>query len=218
MEKARRLINDGDQFMNKSAVLLGLLWLASSYRAYAEEPYRTEVQITGKESGPYRLSATVKPQKQPYKMDRSRDITNEDLSRILTPFVQLGGNPLDRQASEGDVKRALDDMDKSAESHHSTQPTTQSVDPHPHTTATIQDTVEELDPDVIETASYEELSVPDPDKQYRDLDAAINRARRDMQDALDRMNSARDEQARQQAIRDYEGAKQALQNATNLAP
>lgn len=194
--------------MKIKAVALATGWLFVALGASAEEPYRTDIQITGKENGPYKIGAQVKPKSRPYKMDRSKDITNEDLSRILTPFVQMSPLPMDRMARQEDVKRALDDMDKP-----SSQSNPQSVGAHPHTTAPIQDTVEEIDADPIETAGYE-MS----DQDYRNLDASIAKARSDMQEALDRISGAKNEQDRQQAMRDYEGAKQRLQDATNAAP
>jgi len=194
--------------MKIKAVALATSWLFVALSAFAEEPYKTDIQITGKESGPYKIGAQVKPKGRPYKMDPNKNITNEDLSRILTPFVQMSPFPLDRMAGEKDVKRALDDMDKP-----SSQSNPASVEAHPHTTAPIQDTVEEIDADPIETAGYEES-----DQSYRNLDASIAKARSDMQEALDRMSGAKDEQAKQQAMRDYDGAKQRLQDATNAAP
>lgn len=185
-----------------SPILFGLIWLSTGYSAFADEPYSTQLEITGKESGPYKLSATVKPVKKPYKMDRSKDITNEDLSRILHPIFEDGPFPL----RKSDVKEALDDMDKPAQ--HSQQPSTSSVGSHPATTATIQDTVEEIDPDQIEKPEYD-------DEHYRQLDMAISRARKDLQDAEDWLARAASEKDRQQAMRNIEGARQRLQDATN---
>lgn len=186
--------------MKIKAFTLATTWLLATAAAFAEEPYRTEVQIIGKESGPYKIGAKVQPKKRPYRMDPSRNITNEDLVRVIDALHPVQ-DPIVRDVIAGKTQKALEDLDKAA-----------SVGAHPHTTATIQDTVEEIDADPIETAGYE-MS----DEDYRNLDANISRARADMQNALDRMN-ATDEQARQQAIRDYEGAKQRLEQATSAAP
>ncbi len=69
--------------MKVNQILLAATWLIATSAAFAEEqPYKTDIQITGKESGPYSIGATVKPKKQPYKMDKSKDITNDDLGTI----------------------------------------------------------------------------------------------------------------------------------------
>ncbi|MBX9879913.1 MAG: hypothetical protein K2Y22_15755 [Candidatus Obscuribacterales bacterium] len=188
-------------------------WLLATSAAFAEEePYKTEVQITGKESGPYSIGAKVQPKKQPYKMDKSKDITNDDLGNIWNALSKdddpLGIEKMKKRAVlEGlDIKGALD----SAKSQGATENTTSSS-PHPDQTEMIADPVEEIAPSRDATADAME------DARVRQHDASVARARQDMKDALDRMHSA-DADGRQRAQRDYDGAKQRLQDLSNAAP
>ncbi|MBX9879962.1 MAG: hypothetical protein K2Y22_16005 [Candidatus Obscuribacterales bacterium] len=191
-----------NKLMKKYAVLLSLAWFSTSYCAFAEEPYSTQISITGKESGPYKLSATVKTVKKPYKMDPNKNITNEDLARVLHPFME--GTPFDVRKS--DVKQVLDDMDKPQQ--HSQHPSSPSVGAHPATTATIQDTVEEIEPDQVEKPEYD-------DEHYRQIDMALQRARNDLQTAQDDLSRARSERERQEAIGRIDNAKDRIQRATS---
>lgn len=187
--------------MKKYAVLLSLAWLSTSHCAFAEEPYSTQLSITGKESGPYKLSATVKPVKKPYKMDPSKNITNEDLAIVLHPFTE--GTPF--EVRESDLKQNFDDMDK-PQAH--SQPPSQSTGAHPATTATIQDTVEEIEPDQVEKPEYD-------DEHYKQLDLALQRARNDLQTAQDDLSRARSERERQEAIGRIDNAKDRIQRVTS---
>lgn len=197
----------------KTAIISSLLWLSTGYGALAEDgPFSTQINITGKENGPYKISATVKPVKRPYKMDPSRNITNDDLSNILKPLIEMSPFPMDRQASHEDIKRHLDEVDKTAGSHSSNlQPSTHSVDPHPHTTAVIQDAVEEIDAEPLETEHLD-------DAVLDQIDMAVNRARKDLIDAQDSLANAKSERDRQEAISRIENAKERLQKATSAQP
>lgn len=189
------------------------VWLLATGAAFAEEaPYTTEVQITGKESGPYSIGAKVEPKKQPYKMDKSKDITNDDLGNIWNALSKdedpLGIEKMKKRAVlEGlDVKAGFD----AAKSKGTTENTT-SASHHPEQTEMIADPVEEIAPSRDATADAME------DARVRNYDANVARARQDMQDALDRMHGA-DADGRVRAQRDYDGARQRLEDLSNAAP
>ena len=198
--------------MKVNQILLAATWLIATGAAFAEEqPYKTDIQITGKESGPYSIGATVKPKKQPYKMDKSKDITNDDLGTIWDALSKkddpLGLEKIKKRAIlEGlDIKGALD----AAKSTGASEPTTSSH--HPDQTEMIADPVEEIAP--TKDATVEAME----EERVRQHDASISRARQDMENALDRMHAS-DPGDRQRAIQDYEGAKQRLENLSNAAP
>lgn len=198
--------------MKVDKFVVAAAWLLATGAAFAEEePYKAEVQITGKEPGPYSIGAKVQPKKQPYKMDKSKDITNDDLGNIWNALSKdddpLGIEKMKKRAVlEGlDVKAGFDAASKGA-----TENTTSSSH-HPDQTEMIADPVEEIAPK--KDADVEAME----DARVRQHDASIARARQDMQDALDRMHSA-DADGRQRAQRDYDGARQRLQDLSNAAP
>ncbi len=198
--------------MKVNKVILAATWLIAAGTAFAqEEPYKADIQITGKESGPYSIGATVKPKKQPYKMDKSKDITNDDLGNIWNALSKkddpLGLEKIKQRAIlEGlDMKAGFD-----AKPTGPTESTTSSGS-HPEQTELISDPVEEIAPTRDATADAIE------DERVRQRDASISRARQDMENALDRMHDA-DAGTRQRAQNDYEGAKQRLQDLSNAAP
>lgn len=239
--------------MKRRAIIFTVAWLSSQLVvpgiARAEgEPYSTQINITGRETGPYSISATVSSTsqsepltdssnttgsgKRPYKMDRSRDITNEDLSRVLEPFLNEHG-PF--PVSGKDLKNYFDAQDKKIEKMKATSHDKEHLDPHAHPSDHVNEHLEphahpsdyvnqHLEPHG-HPSETEMISDPVPevvplndDERYHQLDLAIARARRDLIEAEDRLARSTNDRDRQQAIRDIEGARQRLQNATNAAP
>lgn len=198
--------------MKINKILFAATWLIATGVVFAEEqPYKTDIQITGKESGPYSIGASVKPKRNPYKMDKSKNITNDDLGTLMDALSPkkdpLGLESIKNRALlEGlDVKAGFD-----AKSTGPSEPTTSSGS-HPEQTELIADPVEEIAP--TKDATVEAIE----DERVRQRDGSIARARQDMENALDRMHSS-DPGDRQRALQDYEGAKQRLQNLSDAAP